>query len=274
MVLTTKRRLAIQKAADEFFDNCQSAKYGINDIFSECERRNYKLVRYPIGERAMLGFAQIRDNDKIIFSNSSVRLSREIFTIAHEIGHLVLHMKDADFFVDDQGTFSDDCPNAFEREANYFAACLLMPEDRVRKFLLYELDDKYNETWSAYDVAKLMTAFNASFEMVLNRLIEIDAINKTTRTRLEAEKNVARVTRLLQVTGGNSELNEVSNKKRIPGQYMDWVLYNYNHGVIPEDTLRRSLSYFELTMDDIRDELTLKEEEEDDLDALIGGIDN
>ena len=87
--------------ADEFRQYCKVIKYGIVDIFDECERCGFKLVRYPIGEDGVLGFVQNRDDDKIIFSNSSVRLSREIFTIAHEIGHLCLHMKMRESYLED-----------------------------------------------------------------------------------------------------------------------------------------------------------------------------
>lgn len=46
----------------------------------------YKLLRYPLGEKADLGFMIKKDNDIVIFTNSCSRLSREIFTLAHEIG--------------------------------------------------------------------------------------------------------------------------------------------------------------------------------------------
>ena len=57
-------------------------------------RVGYKLLRYPLGENADLGFSVKKDNDTIIFTNSCIRLSREIFTLAHEIGHILFHLKD------------------------------------------------------------------------------------------------------------------------------------------------------------------------------------
>ena len=46
----------------------------------------YKLLRYPLGENADLGFVIKKNNDIVVFTNSCSRLSREIFTLAHEIG--------------------------------------------------------------------------------------------------------------------------------------------------------------------------------------------
>lgn len=271
--MNKKRMQEIQRKADEFLQNCKVIRYGIADIFNECDRAEIRLVRYPIGEDSVLGFAQIRDCEKIIFSNSSVRLSREIFTIAHEIGHLILHMRNEKVFVDDKMNFMGDAIAEEEKEANYFAVCLLMPEEKVRKYISLELDAEREVQWSALDVARMMTAFNVSFETVLNRLENLGIIDKKLKVRLDNEKNNKKVSKLLQITGGNSSLNTVSNEKRIPGQYMEWVVYNYNHGVIPEETLKKSLEYFELTPEDISDELIRREEDDDDdLDALLGGI--
>lgn len=83
MLNSRKREIRIK--ADSFREKCKISRYGIIDLFKECERSGYKLLRYPLGEDADLGFVLKRDDDIIIFINSSIRLSREIFTLAHEI---------------------------------------------------------------------------------------------------------------------------------------------------------------------------------------------
>ena len=65
----------------------------------------YKLLRYPMDDEN-LGFALKRDNDTVIYTNSSVRLSRENFTLAHEIGHVVLHFSSQSTFIDDNATIN------------------------------------------------------------------------------------------------------------------------------------------------------------------------
>lgn len=81
-------------------------------------------IRYPLGENADLGFTIKKDQDIVIFTNSSIRLSREIFTLAHELGHAVLHMEADSSFIDDSITIADRSTDEREQEANYFAACL------------------------------------------------------------------------------------------------------------------------------------------------------
>ena len=106
-------------------------------------------------------------------------------------------------------------------------------------------------------------------------MYNLGKINKTIRMRLDNEKNQARVATLLKMTGGNEALNRTSNDKRIPEVYMDWVVDNYNHGVIPKKTLEKVLGYFDIRVEDISDDLLVSEvEQEEDLDDLIGGIDD
>ena len=115
--MTTKRMKEIQIKANEIRSGCKVIKYGILNIFSECDRLGYRYVRYPIGADGILGFAQMKESDRIIFSNSFVRLSREIFTVAHEIGHMQLHIQGETFsFVDDNDTVRDYDENDKEAE--------------------------------------------------------------------------------------------------------------------------------------------------------------
>ena len=50
------RTREIRIKADYFRANCKIGRYGIINLFKECERMGYKLVRYPLGENADLGF--------------------------------------------------------------------------------------------------------------------------------------------------------------------------------------------------------------------------
>lgn len=267
------RRRYIRKKAEDFRANCKTNRYGIINLFEDSIRNGYKLLRYPLGELGVLGLALKRDGDLIVFTNSSIRLSRETFTLAHEIAHIVLHFDEDNSFIDDSRTLYDTYVNEKEQEANYFATCLLIPEDCMRKFYDMELNNIDASELSAYDIAKMMSEFNASFEMVLNRLDEIKLIDSIQKTRLDSEKNTMRVGNLLKVIGGNSRLNEVSNVIRLPHEYLDYVIYNYNHNAIPTETLEKVLAAYHLTKEDIGDKLiTPKTEEDVDLDKLIGGI--
>src|SRR6267378_7619761 len=95
-------------------------------------------VRSSAGNDDVSG-ALIRNDDSVVIAvNSAQHENRQRFTIAHEIGHFLLHKGtqvhfDDDFRInyrkaDSTGIATDD-----EKEANWFAAALLMPEHFLRK---------------------------------------------------------------------------------------------------------------------------------------------
>lgn len=270
MLKSRKREVRIQ--ADSFREKCKISRYGIIDLFKECERSGYKLLRYPLGEDADLGFALKREDDIIIFINSSIRLSREIFTLAHEIGHVILHLNGEQPFIDNNATIGGRSEDEKEQEANYFAACLLMPSDEVDRFIDLELPDFDKNGLSGMDIARIMSEFNVSYDVALNRLESLGKIDSNQKTRLETERTEKRVGNLLRSIGGNARLNIAGNEIVIPYEYIDYVIYNYNHKAIPKETLEKVLECYNLCVDDISDRLLVFPEEEDDLDDLIGGL--
>ncbi len=89
----------------------------------------------------MVGEIEIKDGQPIIVINNfqNAMETRKRFTIAHELGHLCLHLaKDGDAidgsFVDTKETMRrDNMWDVNEFQANNFAAQLLMPKDLVTK---------------------------------------------------------------------------------------------------------------------------------------------
>ena len=271
--MNTNRRKEIRIKADSFREQCNIGHYGIIDLFRDCQRYGYKLIRYPLGEAADMGFTLKKDEDIIIFTNSSHRLSREIFTLAHEIGHTLLHMKQSTSFIDDSITISNRNTDEMEQEANYFAVCLLMPEEKVTKFLDLEIENFEENGLSAMNITSIMAEFNVSFAMALNTLENLGKITSLEKIRLEDEKNQKRVGNLLRSVSGNAKLNSPSNILCIPPEYLEYVIYNYNHSAIPQKTLEKALTCYHLDIEDISDKLvTTDETKEENLDDLIGGL--
>ena len=92
-------------------------------------------------EEEFSGFLAVPE--KAIVVNKNHPLVRRRFTIAHEIGHYVLHAKknpDADVFIDRAVYFrkvvaTSNTNHQIEMEANAFAAGLLMPEALIEDYL-------------------------------------------------------------------------------------------------------------------------------------------
>lgn len=153
-----------------------------------------------------------------------------------------------------------------EQEANYFAACLLMPSDDIDRFIDLEIQNFQECGLSAMDIARIMSEFNVSFDMALNRLESLGVINTDQKMRLDNIKTEMKVGNLLRAVGGNSKLNEPSEVIDIPYEYIDYVIYNYNHNAVPKETLERVLAYYKLVIDDVSDKIVESSDDDDDLD--------
>ncbi|MDE7276455.1 MAG: ImmA/IrrE family metallo-endopeptidase, partial [Lachnospiraceae bacterium] len=140
-------------------------------------------------------------------------------------------------------------------------------------FLDREIDLKEQNELSAFDIARLMVEFNVSFDMALNRLENLGQIDSAERIRLDNQRNQTRVGNLLRSVGGNSRLNEPSETISIPFEYINYVIFNYNSGAIPKETLEKALECYQLSIDDISDKLVQQEDIDDDtidFDTFIG----
>lgn len=72
------------------------------------------------------------DEPKIIL-NQNFPPQRKVFTLAHELGHFVLHKGEMRFRLD-KIDYSE-AESIKETEANYFAASLLVPKDKLIRIL-------------------------------------------------------------------------------------------------------------------------------------------
>lgn len=95
---------------------------------------------------------------------------RSRFTISHELGHFFLEehreaMK-AEDYSPHASNFSLDHENPIEREADYFAACLLMPRIKFREFT-------GRREFSLNIIKEVSDSFNVSVHSATRRFIEI-----------------------------------------------------------------------------------------------------
>ena len=91
------------------------------------------------------GMLVVNDEDKaVIVVNENHSAVRQRFTIAHELGHYLLHYaKGQQIF--HRSIKSSEGTEPQEIDANAFAAALLMPENEVRKLILEIDDDMFDD---------------------------------------------------------------------------------------------------------------------------------
>lgn len=101
-----------------------------------------------------------------IFYNSAASLERRRFTIAHELGHFVLHRnRQQRFSCDKESIYSGiDTILDIEREADDFASNLLMPGDLLREWISKQIDLRV--------LSAIAKRFQVSFEALCIRFIK------------------------------------------------------------------------------------------------------
>lgn len=85
---------------------------------------------------------------------------RQRFTVAHELGHYALNHGDA--FRDDANSFSSRNRDPKERQANQFAAELLMPESAIRKVISSGTIEDADELAAIFNVSKVAMAYRVT----------------------------------------------------------------------------------------------------------------
>lgn len=117
------------------------------------------------------GFGINNGNVKIIFFNSEIKPKERIrFTIAHELGHILLHGKTSPI---NDGNMHKE--NTIEFEANIFASRLLAPA-----CILHEI-----KCFNANDIADLCGLSKSAAMFRANRLKQLEERNKFYLSPLE-----------------------------------------------------------------------------------------
>lgn len=127
---------------------------------------NIKIENKPdFTKMKVLGSIRIKDNEPVIWINKIANQLnvRRRFTLAHELGHYMLHLAplttwNNEAFVDEKISFNrDDEWDHREMEANGFAAQLLMPAHIVKDKV-----NSYTKKNQPLDIEKLSNEFEVS----------------------------------------------------------------------------------------------------------------
>jgi Zn-dependent peptidase ImmA (M78 family) len=116
------------------------------------------------------------DGDRgIVGYNLAHSATRQRFTIAHEIGHYQLHREDASLFIDERyfaafrNSLSSSGSDRRERQANAFAAALLMPAHLVER----ELKNRNFDLGDEEGLRDLAGVFQVSVQAMVYRLTNL-----------------------------------------------------------------------------------------------------
>ncbi len=146
------------------------------DVEAVAKAYGVTVVRQEL-EDSISGVLQIKDGHGIIVVNAAHHPNRQRFSIAHELGHYLLHREDGSVFVDRSPVFFRDRASSSgirhqEVDANAFAAELLMPEEDLEAQLNGRPIDAFDEV----SVRRLAAHFGVSAQALTIRLTRLDLV--------------------------------------------------------------------------------------------------
>lgn len=238
---------------------------GIGDIFSFINRQNIELIRYPFGKNTILGFATIYEGKKVIVSNSSEILSREIYTVAHELGHILYDFTEEHGMIKiDNETPADDIS---EKRAYYFADCLLMPEEHLCNMIKETFRKECSEL-RAINIVQMQLEFRVSYNALLERMSSLKLITDARKRKFYDERDFYTSKKLFKMLGEDEELLNPAEKLVVPPQYIDYVMSNYENQYIPFTSLKKALNLVDIDTSDLVEKQPQSQEES--LEDLFG----
>jgi len=178
-----------EKGAADLRANLSLGLAPLTDLDRILERAGVKLLFRPRPGSGVWGFSVTsKEFGQGIFVNTYCALERQRFTLAHELGHLVMDgMHRASVFTEKQATesFDDGDTVLSEVRANAFAAAFLMPEIAVKDAIAKLAIDPEIENRITPPVVKyLCDQFGVSCDAMLWRLLNLKVISRERRQSL------------------------------------------------------------------------------------------
>ena len=134
--------------------------YGpVPNLTALLEKNGVLVFKLDFGTDQLDGLSSITNSGhKVIFLNSQMPNDRNRFSLAHEVGHIVMHVG--------QGLPGSE---ELEREANEFASDFLMPEDQIGEMLT-------NLSFSS--LAELKRRWKVSMRALIRRARDLNCISE------------------------------------------------------------------------------------------------
>ena len=118
-------------------------KYGTDDPEEIADYLGVTIIRMPL-EDVVAGFYKLLKRRKYIFLNSDI--DDDVFlrvVLAHELGHAIMHPKENCAFMKSKTLL---LTSRIEKQANIFAAFLLIDDDMLEEFYGYTEEQFWNCT--------------------------------------------------------------------------------------------------------------------------------
>lgn len=188
------------------------------------------IFKRSFKQRSISGFCLWDDIFPLIYINNSTTDSRQIFTIFHELGHLLLRISGVTKLDDTYIATLKGPSRQAEIFCNKFAAEFLVPSVDFEKYLRPGLhDDKY--------FADLANRYKVSREVILRTMLDRGLVSETFYNEKSRQWNEE-----MQVNRGSGGNYYATQATYLGKKYLDLVFSKYYQGKIGMDQLANYLN--------------------------------
>lgn len=123
------------------------------------------LIRFPSSDDKLSGFSTVIDGYKCVYINSAHTLGRQNYSFWHEYYHSINDMRE------EMCVNYDDYDTIEEKEANYFASCMLLPKQKIKDYIICK--NKPIQRLCLEDLILMQYEFRVSLQLLIFRMDEL-----------------------------------------------------------------------------------------------------
>jgi Zn-dependent peptidase ImmA (M78 family) len=179
------------------------------------------------------GFCIVHDQYPIIMVNNSNSFTRQIFTLMHELGHILYGVNGVTDVDESYLEFLENDEQRIEIQCNRFAAEVLVPAKR------FEADIPFFEQEGDNAISDLANKYSVSREVILRRLLDFNLIDKNQYVDQSEEWNKDYLRSKKETSGGNWYLTKMAY---LGEGFVQTAFHNYQNGKFDKATLATHLN--------------------------------
>lgn len=184
-------------------------------------------------DRFLSGFCLVHDQYPVIMVNNSNSFTRQIFTLMHELGHILYGVNGVTDVDESYLKFLKRDEQRIEFQCNRFAAEVLVPAEK------FEADIPFYEEEGGNAVSDLANKYSVSREVILRRLLDFKVIDKDHYVAQSEAWNNEYLRSKKEASGGNWYLTKMSY---LGEGFVQTAFHNYRNGKFDKVTLANHLN--------------------------------
>lgn len=184
-------------------------------------------------DRFLSGFCLVHDKYPIIMVNNSNSFTRQIFTLLHELGHILYGVNGVTDVDESYLRYLKKEERSIEIKCNRFAAEVLVPAHK------FEADIPYIEEEGINAISDLANKYSVSREVILRRMLDFDLIDKEHYVSQAKKWNNDYLRTKNEASGGNWYLTKMAY---LGEGFVQTAFNNYRKGRFDKATLATHLN--------------------------------